>query len=189
VGIVGLGAGTLAAYGKPLDEFTFYEIDPLVSRVANSKFSFLKLSLATVKIVIGDGRLSLEKEPPQKFDLLVIDAFSGDTIPTHLLTREAFELYFSKLKAGGAIAVHISNRYVDLMPVLAEVSATLDKPAVLVKSYLNDTSAALASDWVLVANNLVAFRDMPRASWNALPRSPGFEVWTDDYSNILQLLK
>ncbi len=189
VGIVGLGAGTLAAYGKRLDEFTFYEIDPLVSRVANSKFSFLKLSLATVKIVIGDGRLSLEKEPPQKFDLLVIDAFSGDAIPTHLLTREAFELYFSKLKAGGAIAVHISNRYVDLMPVLAEVSATLDKPAILVKSYLNDTSAALASDWVLVANNLVAFRDMPRASWSALPRSPGFEVWTDDYSNVLQLLK
>ena len=190
VGVIGLGAGTLAVYGRPYDSFTFYEIDPLVAEVAQSKFSYLKDSRARVKIAIGDGRLSLEKEAPQQLNLLVIDAFSGDSIPTHLLTREAFELYFSKLKADGVIAIHISNKFVDLRPVLAGVADALDKQAVLIHSFANSTRGAYQSDWVLIANGIGAFRDLPPATMQALPPlPPGFQVWTDDYSNILQLLR
>lgn len=190
VGVVGLGAGTLAAYGRPSDSFIFYEIDPLVLEVARSKFTYLKSSQAGVRTVIGDGRLSLEKEPPKQFDLLVVDAFSGDSIPTHLLTQEAFEMYFSKLKGTGVIAVHISNKFIDLKPVLSKVSATLNKQAIMVHNNINDTSAATAADWVLIANDNEAFRYLPSTVVKRLPPLPdGFAVWTDDYSNVLQLLE
>ena len=98
VGVIGLGVGTLAAYGRQGDRYKFYEINPLVVQLANQEFSFLRDSEAKIDIVLGDGRLSLEQEPPQGFDVLVVDAFSGDSIPVHLLTREAFELYFRHLK-------------------------------------------------------------------------------------------
>jgi hypothetical protein len=168
VGVVGLGAGTLAAYSRPADSFTFYEIDPLVSDIAQRQFSFLKAARGPVKIEIGDGRLSLQKETDGRFNVVVIDAFSGDSIPTHLLTREAFELYFSKLKADGVVAVHISNKFVDLKPVLAAVSQALNKRAVETQSKLT-TEGAVFATWVLIGN--------------------GPRLWTDDYSNVLQLLK
>jgi hypothetical protein len=190
VGVIGLGSGTLAAYGRPLDTFKFYEIDPLIFRVAQDQFSYLKSSPAIVKTIIGDGRLSLEKESANQFNLLAIDAFSGDFVPTHLLTREAFEMYFSKLKADGVIAVHVSNQYINLQPVLASVTAALNKRAVLVQGNMNDTSAALYSEWVLIANDPAAFERVPQPSRQELSQvSPAFEVWTDDYSNVLQLLK
>jgi hypothetical protein len=190
VGVIGLGAGTLAIYGRPVDSFTFYEIDPLVSRIAHSDFTYLAKSRARLNVVIGDGRLSLEKSPPERFNLLVVDAFSGDSIPVHLLTREAFDLYFSKLTADGAIAIHITNNFVDLKPVLARVSETLHKPAMLVRSPFNSSLGAYYSEWVLIANDAGAFRDLPPASLQTLPPAPpGFELWTDDYSNVLELLK
>ena len=188
VGVVGLGTGTLAAYGKPGDSFTFFEIDPLVSQIAQSQFSYLKLSQATVKISIGDGRLSLEKEPPQRFNMLVIDAFSGDSIPAHLLTREAFQMYFSKLTANGVIAVHITNRFVDLAPVLAAVSDDLHKQAVVVASGAGGT-AGVPATWVLITEDSASL-PLPRGTWTTLSRrSRNVEAWTDDYSNIFQLLK
>jgi len=109
VGLVGLGAGTLAAYGRPLDSYTFYEINPLDVALARTEFTFLRDSPAAVDIVLGDARLSLERQPGQAFDVLAVDAFSGDSIPVHLLTLQAFELYFRQLQPGGVLAVHITT--------------------------------------------------------------------------------
>jgi hypothetical protein len=189
VGVVGLGAGTLAAYSRPADSFTFYEIDPLVSDIAQRQFSFLKAARGPVKIEIGDGRLSLQKETDGRFNVVVIDAFSGDSIPTHLLTREAFELYFSKLKPDGVVAVHISNKFVDLKPVLAAVSHALNKRAVETQSKLT-TEGAVFATWVLIGNGPDSFRRLPPNMMGDLAVSAtGSRLWTDDYSNVLQLLK
>ena len=114
IGIIGLGAGTIAAYGRPGDQYIFYEINPLVLELANNQFSFLRQSSASVNVVLGDARLSLEREAQQQFDVLAVDAFSSDAIPIHLLTREAFALYLGHIKPSGLIAVHVSNKYLDL---------------------------------------------------------------------------
>ena len=124
VGTIGLGAGTIAAYGTPGDRYTFYELNPLVLEVANQQFSFLRDSEASIDVVLGDARLSVGKEPPGVFDVLAVDAFSGDSIPVHLLTREAFELYFRKLKPSGVLAVHVSNKYLNLQPVVRAAAAS-----------------------------------------------------------------
>jgi hypothetical protein len=190
VGVVGLGAGTLAAYGRPGDFFRFYEIDPLVAQVAANQFTYLKSTPATVDIKTGDGRLSLEKEPAGQFNLLAIDAFSGDFVPTHLLTREAFELYFSKLKPDGLLAVHVSSKFIDLKPLLASVSAVLHKKAVLIQNAAEDAPATVYSEWVLIGDASSELGDLPPAILQPLPPAPpGFEVWTDDYSNVVQLFK
>ena len=122
VGVIGLGTGTLAAYGRPGDYYCFYEINPLVVEVARNYFTFLSDSRAEVKIVLGDGRLSLDGEPPQEFDVLALDAFSGDAIPVHLLSREAFQLYFRHLKPEGVLALHVTNRSLDLPPVVQKTA-------------------------------------------------------------------
>ncbi len=189
VGVVGLGTGTLALYSRPADSFTFYEIDPLVSEVAQNQFGFLKAARGALKIEIGDGRLSLQKEPARRFNLVVVDAFSGDSIPTHLLTEEAFELYFSKLKDDGVVAVHISNKFVDLKPVLVGVSEALHKRAVETQAKLT-TEGAFYATWVLIGNGPDSFRTFPRNMLSDLDVTvTGSKLWTDDYSNVLQLLK
>ena len=119
IGVIGLGTGTIAAYGRLGDYIRYYEINPLVLRVARKEFFFLKDCKAKLDVAMGDARLSLEREPPQNFDVLAVDAFSSDSIPVHLLTKEAMELYFRHLRPDGILAVHISNRYLDLQPVLA----------------------------------------------------------------------
>ena len=119
VGVVGLGAGTLVTYGRPGDVYRVYEINPLVIRLAETEFTFLRESAAEVAVLLGDARRRLEGEPPQAFDLLAVDAFSGDSIPAHLLTQEALALYTRHLAPGGILAVHVSNRFVDFDPVLA----------------------------------------------------------------------
>ena len=117
--MIGLGTGTLAAYGRLGDYYRYYEINPLVVRVARSEFTFLADCHGKLDIAMGDARLSLEREQPENFDVLAVDAFSGDAIPVHLLTSEAMDLYFRHLRPDGILAVHISNRYLDLVPVLA----------------------------------------------------------------------
>jgi len=189
VGVVGLGAGTLAAYGRPADTFTFYEINPEVARLANSQFSYLPKSQAAVKVVIGDGRLSVQKEPPQKFNLLVVDAFSGDSIPVHLLTREAFQSYFSKLKAGGVVAVHITNQFINLAPPLAAVADDLHKQAVVVVNQDKETLGASIAIWVLITDDVAALPNLPQESWRTLSRLEKYQAWTDDYSYIFRLLQ
>lgn len=190
VGLVGLGVGTLAAYGQAGDTFRFYEINPQVIDLAQSLFFYLRESHATVEIVEGDARLSLERETAAPFDVLALDAFSGDAVPVHLLTREAMRLYIKHLKAGGVVAFHISNDYLDLAPVVAQLASEIGWSAVLVKSHEDREDLMLAADWVLVTNNRSVLENPAvQVHAAAMPRWPDLRPWTDDYNNLLQILK
>jgi SAM-dependent methyltransferase len=190
VGAIGLGTGTLASYGRPGDDYQFYEINPLVIQVANSQFTFLKDSEARVQVALGDARLSLEREPKQSFDVLAVDAFSSDSIPVHLLTREAFVLYFHHLKDGGVLAVHVSNRYVDLQPVVARAAEALGKEAKVVDTDEDALQALAAASWVLVSSRR-AFFESPLIKGQAKPveKRARLRMWTDDYSSLYPLLR
>jgi hypothetical protein len=190
VGAVGLGAGTIASYGKPGDRYRFYEIDPNIVDAAYQHFSFIGDSAAQVDVAVGDGRLLLQDEATRRFDVLVVDAFSGDSIPVHLLTREAVELYRQRLKPGGVIALHVSNSHLDLRPVVGGITAELGLQSVYVADggIAGDLGTS-ASDWILLADDRQLL-DLPkiREADAALPQRPGVRTWTDDYSNILQVL-
>ena len=190
VGVIGLGAGTLAAYGRPGDRYEFYEINPLVVQIANQDFSFLRDSKAKIDIVLGDARLSLEQEPPQGFEVLVVDAFSGDSIPVHLLTREAFELYFRHLRPDGVLAVHISNRYLDLAPVVAGAATWLSKEAVMVKNEPDGSRGISGATWVLLGDpqRFLGKPEIEKAGTLLSATSPQLQ-WTDDYSSLFKILK
>jgi SAM-dependent methyltransferase len=188
VGVVGLGTGTLAARGAPGDVLRFYELSPTVERVARQYFTYLSDSPARCEVVIGDARLSLEREPPQGFDVLVLDAFSGHAIPTHLLTREAFALYHRHLAPGGVVAVHVSNRYVDLEPVVAQQAAHGGWEAVLVTSEGDESEGLHAADWILVTD---ADRTgvLHRPGMRRPRRDPRLPLWTDDYASVYHVLR
>jgi SAM-dependent methyltransferase len=190
VGVIGLGAGTIATYGGPGDRYTFYELNPMVIEVANQQFSFLRDSQATVDIVLGDARLSLEREPPQRFDVLAVDAFSGDSIPVHLLTREAFKLYFRELKPDGILAVHVSNQYVNLQPVVAAAAASLAKKAVLVTNEDDHPKGIYAAAWILLGDpQALDGRPKIEEAGPILPPAKYQALWTDDRSGLFRLLK
>lgn len=189
VGLVGLGAGTLAAYGKPGDMYRFYEIDPAVVDAARRHFSFLADSPAGIDVRIGDGRLLLQAES-QRFDVLVVDAFSGDSIPIHLLTREALVLYGERIKPQGVIALHISNRHLRLQPVIARLAAELGlQLAYIVVTDSDAEPDKAASDWILLARDRSVL-DLPEIQKAAseLPTATHRPLWTDDYSNVLQVI-
>lgn len=189
VGVIGLGAGTLAAYAKPGDAFRFYEINPLVIPIAREWFSYLKQSPVAPEIVLGDARLSLERDPSQQFDVLAVDAFTGDAIPVHLLTKEAFALYFRHLKPEGILAVHTSNIYLDLAPVVKLLANDADYLAELIASEGDAAALISNADWVLVTRNLEFLND-PQASVGSEPIvvPPQLRLWTDDYNNLFQVL-
>ena len=190
VGVIGLGTGTLAAYGRRGDLFEFYDINPLVVRLARTQFSFLSGSPAGTGVVPGDARLSLERQPPQGFDVLAVDAFSGDAIPVHLLTREAFRLYLRHLKPGGVLAVHVSNRYLALQPVVALDARAVGAEAQVVSSDDDEADDTSAAEWVLVSARPGFFRAPLLAGALSAPESrPGLRPWTDDYSNLYSILK
>ena len=189
VGVVGLGVGTLAAYGRHGDYYRFYEINPLVETLARTKFTYLEDSEATVEVVLGDARLSLESEPDQKFDTLVLDAFSGDSIPIHLLTREAFLCYFRHVKRDGVIAVHISNTYLNLAPVVAAVAAAFGRQALRVVSQAHPEQQISAAEWVLVTANEELATDIGQKGRGEVLRAEKTRLWTDQYSNILGVLR
>jgi SAM-dependent methyltransferase len=190
VGVIGLGAGTIAAYGKRGDAYRFYEINPLVVRLADTEFSYLRDSPAKVDVILGDARLSLEAEPPREFDLLAVDAFSGDSIPVHLLTREAFDLYFRHLKEDGMLAVHVSNKYLDLRPVVGRAAESMGKAAVVVDTEDDEESGIYGATWILVSADRRWF-DSPSMKEAAAPVAAREDVrlWTDDYSNLFRILK
>ena len=189
-GFIGLGAGTLATYGRPGDTFRFYEINPLVLRLARTEFTFLRDSPAAVTCVLGDARLSLMREAPQQFDLLAVDAFSGDAIPVHLLTREAFELYFRHLRPDGLLAVHISNRYLDLGPVVERAAAALGKATLRVETGDDEANDICGATWVLVAGQPGLLQaHVLKGAGTPLNPQLGFRGWTDDYSNLFRVLK
>ncbi len=190
IGVVGLGAGTLAAYGEPGDSIAFYEIDPLVERLARARFSYLKECRAPVTVILGDARVSLEDEPPQNYDVLALDAFSGDAIPVHLLTAEAIGLYRRHLKPGGVLAFHISSQYLDLAPVLAEEARHARMTALEVQSLANDEEGEFQANWVLMSANADFFRqpEVAIASRPISPR-PGLRLWTDEFNSLLPLIR
>jgi SAM-dependent methyltransferase len=190
VAVLGLGAGTMAAFGRPGDEFRFYEINPLVPQIAKTQFTFLSDSKANIEIVMGDGRLSLEREPNQQFDVIMMDAFSGDSIPVHLVTLEAFQQYFRHLKHNGLIVVHISNKYLDLEPVLASAVLRLGKAARIFDTHEDDSGICFGTTYVLVANTNAVFNEEPfRGAGQPLQQKAGVHAWTDSYSNMFRILK
>ena len=189
IGVIGLGTGTLAAYARPGDYYRYYEINPLVVRVARSEFTFLADCHGKLDIAMGDARLSLEREQPENFDVLAVDAFAGDAIPVHLLTREAMDLYFRHLRPDGILAVHISNRHLDLEPVLAGEARASGRRARLVDTEDDDGAGVFAATWVLIAAPPGDFDNQMRADSNPVFRAPGVRLWTDDYSNLFQILK
>src|SRR5215471_17579227 len=173
--IIGLGTGTLAAYGRANDLLRFYEINPAVIGIARTEFRYLSECAGKIEIVSGDGRLSMERETQEPFDLVVLDAFSGDSIPVHLLTREAFALYLSRLKRDGMVAVHITNKYVDLAQVVRALAEDAGRGVEVVRNAADPALGVFESTWMLVKNiEVVGAR-----------RS---KVWTDDYSNLFGVL-
>lgn len=189
VGVIGLGTGTLAAYSRPGDSYVFYEINPLVASMARSKFTYLADARGTIALVMGDARLSLQHEAAQGFDLLVVDAFSGDSIPIHLLTAEAFATYFRHLKPSGVLAVHTTNGYLELDPVVKTLAGHFGKESILVKNARAQPQVADAS-WVLVAapGNDILRQLRPRADPD-YARLQHVRLWTDDYSSVLTVLR
>jgi spermidine synthase len=159
--------------------------------LARSQFTYLSDSPAKVEMVLGDARLSLEKMPPLGLDVLAVDAFTSDSIPIHLLTRQAFETYFRHLKPGGILAVHVTNRYVRLQPVVDRIARDLGKKTVLIEDVGSDTSAGTnLSDWVLVVSDdsILSTRQIKEAA-QPTETQAGLRTWTDDYSNLFQVLK
>jgi len=191
VGILGLGCGTLASYGQPGDTFRIYEINPLVLTLAEREFTYLRDTPARIELVPGDGRLSLEREPGQNFDLLVMDAFSGDSVPVHLITREAFATYFRHLRPGGILAVNISNKYLDLRPVMEQGARWFHREA-LVFDYQpgEDDPVCFSASWALIVDPGLAATapQLFTAGRRILPKKV-FRAWTDDFSNLYAILK
>jgi SAM-dependent methyltransferase len=189
VGVVGLGTGTLAAYGRKGDLYRFYEINPQVVDIARREFSFLGDSRAQIETVLGDARLAMEREDPQQYDVLVIDAFSSDSIPVHLITREAMAVYLRHLKPGGVIAFHVTNRFLHLAPVVKRIADEGGLRTVLLADDAEESDLA-RTDWVLVTRN-PALLEHPDIAGQAaeIKDIPGLGVWTDDFNNLFQILK
>ena len=190
VGVIGLGAGVTVSYCRPGDYFQVYEINPLALGVASTWFTFLK-DCPNDRVLLGDARLTLESQPSQQFDVLTVDAFTSDSIPVHLLTREAFVVYFRQLQPSGILAVHISNRYLNLEPVVARNAADLGKTAMEVDWDEEETDYMATNDWILVSGDPTVFKDPLFNSTAIKPAKVRRDLrpWTDDYSNLFEILK
>jgi SAM-dependent methyltransferase len=189
IGVIGLGTGTVASYGRLGDYVRYYEINPLVLKIATTEFFFLGDCKAKLDVAMGDARLSLERESPENFDVLAVDAFSSDSIPVHLLTREAMELYFGHLKPDGILAVHISNRYLDLQPVLQGEAAATNKIARVVDTEDDETQDVFGATWVLITSPAAGFTQEELSNSGPLESKRTVRLWTDDYSNLFKILK
>ena len=191
VGVIGLGAGTLMSYGRAGDEYHLYEINPAVIRFAEGEFSFLSQSPARKQIHLGDARLTLERQRPMGFDVLLVDAFSGDSVPVHLLTAEAFGLYFRHLKPDGVLAVHISNKYLDLEPVVAANAGRMGLAALVFDDDRPDSDeTCYGTTWVLLLTKpTLAGRPALSQKGKPLQEQPNFRAWTDAFSNMWSILK
>jgi hypothetical protein len=193
-GLIGLGSGVLSNYGRKGDYFRTYEINPLIQRIAQTLFTFYPHSPADKAILMGDARLTLERQlantGPQNYDILAVDAFSSDAIPVHLLTREAIQLYFKHLKPEGVLALHISNRYLDLKPVCEGGAESVGREAWVVEDDGDQASYFSSSTWVLVTSNVAMYKgnSFKDAYTYQLTPKKGFRPWTDDYSNLFQIL-
>jgi SAM-dependent methyltransferase len=187
VGVIGLGAGSLAVYASAGDVYRFYDINPAVERIAREYFTYLADAPGKVEVVLGDARLSLEREPPQRFDVLAIDAFTGDAIPVHLLTVEAVGEYLRHMRPGGVIAFHVSNRFLDLKPVLLAIAEHHHLEYAYIHEKAEDRTT---SDWVLLTRDRT-FLLQPRIveATEPVAPEPGWRLWTDDFNNLLQVFR
>ena len=194
VAVVGLGTGTIACYGRPGESWTFFEVDPLVEWIASRSgyFTYLRDCPPTVNLVTGDARLSLSQAPDSTFDLIILDAFTSDAIPVHLVTQEALALYFRKLRPGGVVVFHISNRYVDLRPVLISLANDARVAGALGEGTVDTEERAklyYASRWIALARRPGTLAALVRRDeWSPLGPSPTTRLWTDDYSDVLGVL-
>jgi len=189
VAVIGLGTGTLASYGRAGDVYRFYEINPQVIEIARTQFSYLSDSPAKIETVLGDARLMMEREAPQQYDVIGIDAFSSDSIPVHLITREAMAVYLKHLKPDGVIAFHVTNRFLRLAPVVKSIADEYGLQTALIDDEAEGSDLA-KTDWVLVTRNgkLLA-REEIKAATTDIHAIPGLAVWTDDYNNLFRILK
>jgi spermidine synthase len=198
VGILGLGAGTLGTYAQQGDVYRFYEINPVVVRLAEGEggyFTFLKDSKADVTVVAGDARISLEQElasgENHNFDVLILDTFSSDSIPVHLVTKEAFTLYLEHLAPNGVIAAHVSNRHLDLQPVFWKMAQEFGLSIIQVEKQADAKTGSFLSEWILLTHNPSLF-EIPAIKSRAIlfdEYNSSIHLWTDDYSNLFQILK
>jgi SAM-dependent methyltransferase len=190
IGVIGLGAGTLAAYGNPGDRIRFYEINPQVEPIARNLFTYLRDSRAEVTITHGDARTSLASEPSQQFDVLAVDAFSGDAIPLHLLTREALQLYLRHLAPNGILAFHVSNQYLNLAPELALLAQSAGLQVRTVITGSSEPRGEFKAEWVLMTANPAFFTQPELIGFaDRVAVKPGLRLWTDDYSSLLPILQ
>jgi hypothetical protein len=190
IGVIGLGAGTLAAYGRPGDHIRFYDINPAVPTIAQNTFTYIRNSAAQVEIIEGDARASLARETSQRFDVLVVDAFSGDAIPIHLLTTEALALYRGHLTAHGVMAFHVSNLHVDLVPAIALLAKSAGMQAWVVSTGAAGQSGEFSSTWILVTADPTFLVQPDLLAAGHFPKiRPDLKVWTDDYSALLPLIR
>ena len=194
IAVVGLGVGTLATYARPRQRWTFFEIDPAIERIARTReyFSFMEACGDRCRVVIGDARMSLDRVPERTYDLLVLDAFSSDSIPIHLMTREAVALYLSRLAPDGVLVMHISNRHLRLAPIVARLAAEPGARRASSRSNRSEPGwpeGKNASHWIVMARNRADLGALTttadgRRSWP----SASTPLWTDDFSNILSVL-
>jgi SAM-dependent methyltransferase len=193
VAIIGLGTGTVAGYSRMGDLYRFYEINPVVEKIARQDFWYLKNAEGAIDIVLGDARLSLEREPVQNYDTIAVDAFSSDSIPVHLLTREALQLYLDMLAPDGVLVLHISNRYLELEPVVANLAEDAALGGRLIgDDESEEVAGATRSTWVVLAPTAEALGGLVKDErWAAegLEPDPRVGVWTDDFHNLLSVLK
>jgi SAM-dependent methyltransferase len=193
IGVVGLGTGTIAAYAKRGDTLRYYEINPLIVKIANDEFSYLRDAItngADVSIHMGDARLSLAADDSERFDVLVIDAFSGDAIPIHLLTREAVALYFRRLKPNGILAIHTSNTYLDLNPVVKLLADDAGCESRLISNSDDERKLIDAADWMLLTRNQDFLLKLDENTLqDSVDIPPHLRLWTDDYNNLFQILR
>ena len=189
VGVIGLGTGTIASYGRQGDTYRFYDINPQVVTVAKRDFTYLSDSGARIEVAIGDARLNLEREPSQGFDILAVDAFSSDSIPVHLITREALAVYLRHMKPDGIVAFHVSNRFLNLVPVVTRIAEENGAQAVLVDEESEEDRTT--STWVLVSRDKKALErpEIVEAGASEPDTRDDWRTWTDDYSNLVQILK
>lgn len=190
IGVIGLGTGTIAVYGNPGDTIRFYEINRAVEDIARSQFTYLSDSPAFMELLRGDARVSLAAEAPQRYDVLVVDAFSGDAIPAHLMTRQALEIYRRHLAPGGIIAFHVSNHFLALAPVVAQLAHDAGMRAVRVTDEEARSRQVFESDWVLVTSNAEFLRNpaVERAR-KTIDLPAGLRLWTDDYSSLFPIIQ
>ena len=189
VGVIGLGTGTIAAWGAKGDTYRFYDINPAVIEIAKREFFYLSDSEATVETALGDARLVLEREAPQRFDVLAIDAFSSDAIPVHLITHEALGIYLKHMKPSGIVAFHVTNRFLDLVPVVEGLAHERD----LWFAWISDSDygpGGSSSEWVLLSADPAAL-EKPGIVDAATPIAArrDWRLWTDDFNNLVQVLK